>query len=174
MEAFVFYPFAGLAILGALGVVFLQKPTRALLSLILTMFALAVLFLELRAPFVAMVHLIVYAGAVLVLFLFVIMLLGIGAKEAGVLENSKIPFLGLAFFVPSAFAAVLLSLALRLRGSPLHGVEGSPENFGKVLFTRYFLAFELVTFLILVGVFAAVSLMETESLGKKAEVRKVD
>lgn len=164
MEALLFYPFAGLAVLGALGVVFLTRPTRALLSLILTMFALAVLFLQLRAPFVAMAHLVVYAGAVLVLFLFVIMLLGTGAREGGVLENARLPFLGLSFFVPSAFVALVLFLALQLQKNPLAGVEGSPAAFARLLFSKYLLPFELITFLILVGVFAAVSLV-----GKRKE-----
>lgn len=159
MEALLFYPFAGLAVLGALGVVFLRRPTRALLSLIVTMFALAVLYLELHAPFVAMVHLVVYAGAVLVLFLFVIMLLGIGAREKSLLESSGLPYLGLSLFVPSAFVALVLFLALKLQKTPLAGAEGSPEAFGRLLFTQYLLPFELVTFLILVGVFAAVSLI---------------
>ena len=158
MEAFLFYPFALLAVLGALGVILLRKPVRALLSLILTMFSLAVLFLLLRAPFVAMVYIVVYAGAVLVLFLFVIMLLGIGARESKVGENLKKGFLGLAFFVPTAFLAVLLYLASTLTREPLQPVSGSPESFGRLLFTRYLLPFELVSFLLLIGVFAAVAL----------------
>ena len=158
MEAFLFYPFALLAILGALGVITLRQPTRALLSLILTMFSLAVLFFLLQAPFVAMVHVVVYAGAVLVLFLFVIMLLGIGAREPKLGENLKKGFLGLAFFVPTAFLGFLLYLASTLSREPLQSVPGSPESFGKLLFTRYLLPFELVSFLLLIGVFAAVAL----------------
>jgi NADH-quinone oxidoreductase subunit J len=159
MPSLIFYPFACLAVVGALGVVFLKRPTRAVLSLIVTMFALAVLFFQLRAPFVAMVHLVVYAGAVLVLFLFVIMLLGIGAREPNPIQDTRLPFLGLAFFVPSAFAAILLFLGLQLAGNPLLGKEGTIERFGKVLFSHYFVPFELVTFLILIGVFATISLV---------------
>lgn len=163
MEAFVFYPFAFLAVLGALGVVCLRKPVRALLSLILTMFSLAVLFLLLEAPFVAMVHIVVYAGAVLVLFLFVIMLLGMGAQESGLGENTKKGFLGLAFFVPSAFLLHLLYLASTLSREPLEPVPGSPASFGRLLFTHYLLPFELVSFLLLIGVFAAVALASSSS-----------
>ena len=163
MEAFLFYPFAFLAVLGALGVVCLRKPVRALLSLILTMFSLAVLFLLLEAPFVAMVHIVVYAGAVLVLFLFVIMLLGMGAQESGLGENTKKGFLGLAFFVPSAFLLHLLYLASTLSREPLEPVPGSPASFGRLLFTHYLLPFELVSFLLLIGVFAAVALASSSS-----------
>jgi len=158
MQAFIFYPFATLAVLGALGVISLRKPTRALLSLILTMFSLAVLFLLLQAPFVAMVHLVVYAGAVLVLFLFVIMLLGIGARETRVGENFKKGYLAVSFFVPVAFSALLISLALTSGGGTLQPAEGSPDAFGRLLFTRYLLPFELVSFLLLIGVFATVAL----------------
>lgn len=158
MEALLFYPFAGLAILGALGVVLLRKPIYALLSLIVTMFALAVHFLLLHAYFVAMVHLVVYAGAVLVLFLFVIMLLGTGAKELGPNEIFRKGFLALAFFVPAAFLGVLLYLASGLGPLLLAPAEGAPEAFGRLLFTRYLLPFELVSFLLLIGVFAAVAL----------------
>lgn len=161
MEALFFYPFALLAVLGALGVVFIRKPTRALLSLILTMLALTALFLLLHAYFVAMVHLIVYAGAVLVLFLFVIMLLGTGAQESRLRDESRKAFLGAAFFVPVAFLGFLLYLVSTLGvagGSPLSPAEGSAERFGLLLFTRYLLPFELASFLLLIGVFAAVSL----------------
>lgn len=166
MEPLLFYPFAGLAILGALGVIALRKPTRALLSLIVTMFSLAVLFFLLKAPFVAMVHLIVYAGAVLVLFLFVIMLLGMGAKEAGLGEGMKRVPLFISLFVPAAFFGFLLYLALRFKGAALQPAEGSPEAFGRLLFTRYLLPFELVSFLLLIGVFAAVALASSKPEGK--------
>ncbi len=164
MEAFLFYPFAAMAVLGALGVVLLRKPTRALLSLILTMFSLAALFLQLHAYFVAMVHLIVYAGAVLVLFLFVIMLLGMGDVEPAFFESKKI-FLGLGVGVSIAFLALLVLLAGTLGKTPLTPAGGSPENLGMLLFTRYLLPFELVSFLLLIGVFAAVAL----AAPKKAE-----
>jgi NADH-quinone oxidoreductase subunit J len=161
MESLVFYPFAALAVVSALGVVTLRNPTRALLSLIVTMFSLAVLFLLLKAYFIAMVHLIVYAGAVLVLFLFVIMLLGIKAKEANVFEETRKGFLALACFVPTAFLGLLLFLAATLERKPLSPAEGAPENLGTFLFTRYLLPFELVSFLLLIGVFAAVALAAT-------------
>ena len=158
MEAWIFYPFAGLAVLGALGVVTFRRPTRALLSLILTMFLLAALFLLLQANFVAMVHLVVYAGAVLVLFLFVIMILGLGAREPKASELFRKAYLAAALFAPLAFLGILLFLVPSLNHAPLNPAEGSPESFGGLLFTRYLLPFELVSFLLLIGVFAAVAL----------------
>ncbi len=158
METFLFYPFAFFAVLGALGVIIFKRPTQALLSLMVTMFSLAVLFILLQAHFVAMVYLVVYAGAVLVLFLFVIMLLGLGAVEPSFGQTFHKAYLGVALFVPLAFLAVLLFLAFSLPKTSLQPAAGSPENFGMLLFTRYLLPFELVSFLLLVGVFAAVAL----------------
>lgn len=126
------------------------------------MFALAVLYLLLQAHFVAMVHLIVYAGAVLVLFLFVIMLLGIGAKEPRLGEQFKKNYLGLIFFVPIALLGLLVYLASTLGREPLNPVEGSPDTFGRLLFSHYLLPFELISFLLLIGVFAAVALASTK------------
>ena len=166
MEAFLFYPFAGLAVLGALGVVTLRKPTRALLSLMLTLFSLAALFLLLQAHFVAMVYLVVYAGAVLVLFLFVIMLLGLGARELKAGESFRKVYLAVVIFLPVAFLSLLLFLASTLNRTPLNPTEGSPESFGILLFTRYLLPFELVSFLLLIGVFAAVALAATKHAEK--------
>lgn len=157
-ESFTFYIFAALTLLGALGVILLRKPAYALLSLIGTMFSLAVLYLLLKAPFVAMVHLIVYAGAVLVLFLFVIMLLGLGAVELKMTERFKKGFLAVSFFVPLAFFSFLIYLASTLGTAPLRPTEGNPAVFGKILFTQYALPFELVSFLLLIGVFAAVTI----------------
>lgn len=166
MQTFLFYPFAFASILGALGVITLRKPTHALLSLMVTMFSLAVLFLLLKAYFVAMVHLVVYAGAVLVLFLFVIMMLGMGAREPGIGENFRKGYLVLSFFVPTAFLGFLLYLAGSLKSTWLHPAEGSPETLGMLLFTHYLLPFELVSFLLLIGVFAAVALASTKQSGK--------
>ena len=166
MEAALFYSFAAFAVLGALGVITFKKPTRALLSLMVTMFSLAVLFLTLQAHFVAMAYLIVYAGAVLVLFLFVIMLLGLAAKELPAGESFKKIYLAVAFFVPIAFLGILLWIASSLGEIPLNPTEGSPENFGTLLFTRYLLPFELVSFLLLIGVFAAVALASSQPVEK--------
>ena len=166
MQSFIFYPFAGLAILGALGVITLKKPTRALLSLMVTLFSLAVLFITLQAYFVAMVHLVVYAGAVLVLFLFVIMLLGIGAEEPAPSEYLRKGYLAVCVFVPVAFLGLIIFLLSQLGGEQ-QPVGGSPENFGMLLFTRYLLPFELVSFLLLIGVFAAVALASGKNGLKK-------
>jgi NADH-quinone oxidoreductase subunit J len=81
MELFVFVVAAAMAVVGALGVVLCRNPVHAALSLVLTLFGVAVLFVAQHAEFLAAVQVIVYAGAIVVLFLFVIMLLGVDRAE---------------------------------------------------------------------------------------------
>ena len=155
-----FYFFSGLAVLSALSVILAPRPTRALLSLIVTMFSLSVLYLLLGAPFVAMVNLIVYAGAVLVLFLFVIMLQGIGATDIPFLTRFHKGHLLIAFLLTFAFLGGILTLLKQLVPVPSTTVDGSIEAIGRLLFRDYLIPFELTSLLLLLGVFAAVSLAQ--------------
>jgi len=162
METFLFYFFSGVTLLSALCVITLSKLTRVLLSLIITMFALAVLYLMLGAAFVAMVHLIVYAGAILVLFLFVIMLQGIGAKDTPLGQRFHPAYLFLATFVGILFAGAITLLFVKSSLSSGQGVSGGVESLAEVLFRDYLLPFELVSLLLILGVLAAVSLAKKE------------
>ncbi|MFM8814515.1 MAG: NADH-quinone oxidoreductase subunit J, partial [Actinomycetes bacterium] len=81
MELFVFVCSSIMVLVGALGVIFRRHPVHAALSLVLTLFGIAVLFVSLSAEFLAAVQVIVYAGAIVILFLFVIMLLGVDRAE---------------------------------------------------------------------------------------------
>ncbi len=158
-----FYLFSAVAVISALFVIALPKPSRALLWLIVTMFALAVIYLLLGAPFVAMAHLIVYAGAVLILFLFVIMLQGVGASDLPIKERFNRGYLLLANFVGSAFFALILFLLFKQQPPEPKGVLGNVELFGSILFKDYLVPFELTSLLLLVGVFAAVSLAKKDA-----------
>lgn len=168
MEAFLFYTFSGLAIFAALLVVFVQRPTRSLLSLIVMMVALTVLYIQLGAHFVAIAQIIVYAGAVLVLFLFVIMLQGLEARDIPFKERFSVVLI-------VAFLAVALALGLFLACVYMHshigsfqGVYGSVKNVGLALFKDFLLPFELTAVLLLLSVFAAVALAKPESEEKVA------
>lgn len=162
MQTLLFYFFSAVAILSALCVITHSKPTRALLSLIVTMFALSVIYLLLGAAFVAMVHLIVYAGAVLVLFLFVIMLQGIGAVEIP-LKNRFLPSHLFLFLVTAiGFTAVLICGFLKLKFPAAATGQGSIESVGLLLFQDYLIPFELTSVLLLIGIFAAVSLAKKD------------
>jgi NADH-quinone oxidoreductase subunit J len=164
-EAAAFYLFAGLALLSAFCVVNARNPVYAVLSLVVTMFCLAALFVLLKAFFVATVHLLVYAGAVLVLFLFVVMLLGVGT------DGESAPAAGRGFRVfgaltVTAFLAELilvLWLALDHFRSVPGEVEGTIEAVGRLLFRQYLLPFEVTSVLLLVGIIGAVVLARRDA-----------
>ncbi|MBI3316874.1 MAG: NADH-quinone oxidoreductase subunit J [Candidatus Omnitrophica bacterium] len=163
MVSFLFYFFSALALLSALLVITLSRPTRALLALILCMLSLTVLYLLLGAEFLAMVHLIVYAGAVLVLFLFVIMLLGIGAKDIPLFSRFRFSYLILALLSSVLFLPFILIAFQSLPGPQTVFPTGTLAAVGKALFSDYLLPFELTSLLLLIGVFSAVGLAKKES-----------
>jgi NADH-quinone oxidoreductase subunit J len=155
----VFFVAAAMAVLGAIGVVAFHQPIRSVLSLVLVMLALSVLFLLLSAQFVFAVQIIVYAGAVMVLFLFVIALLG-PARELG---RGRLRF---QTWLSVLFVLVLLGLMWAL----LQGIQyRQPEKadlswFGTVqsiavgLFTTFLYPFELTSILLLVAAIGAIYL----------------
>jgi NADH-quinone oxidoreductase subunit J len=155
----VFFVAAAMAVLGGIGVVAFHQPIRSVLSLVLVMLALSVLFLLLSAQFVFAVQIIVYAGAVMVLFLFVIALLG-PARELG---RGRLRF---QTWLSALFVLVLLGLMWAL----LQGIEyRQPEKadlswFGTVqsiavgLFTTFLYPFELTSILLLVAAIGAIYL----------------
>ena len=164
MDAFFFFLFAILAVVCAVNVVVQTHPISSALSLIGVMGSLAILYLLLGAEFIAMAQIIVYAGAIMVLFVFVIMLLNTGAEaHEGVSLSARI--LG----IPSvlAFAAMLSYLLLRQFGGAMpvfFGAYsgGTAQNIGRALFTSYLLPFEVTSVLILVAIIGAVVLARKE------------
>ncbi len=164
MEAVLFYFSSALAIISSLLVIFLPKPTRALLALIVAMTAISVLHLLLGAYFLAIAQIIVYAGAVLVLFLFVIMLQGIAAKDMPLWKR-----FGPVFPVASALTVLmLLAFITRITGGfsapAVQGVLGDIRSVGISLFRNFLLPFELTSILLLLSIFAAVTLAKKDDL----------
>lgn len=164
MSAAFFYISSAVSILSALFVVLQPKPARALLSLIVTMFSLSVLYLLLGAAFVAMTLLIVYAGAVLVLFLFVIMLQGVGAKDIPLRDRFHPGFLRAAFIIGSGFIIIFVMALLKQPMPAAAGINGTTTMIGKALFENYLLPFELISILLLLGIFAALALAKKEEV----------
>jgi len=166
VEMFTFLLTAAICLGGALGVVLFRNPVHNALSLIATLFGIAVMFMTLGAYFLAAIQVIVYAGAIVVLFLFVIMLLGVDKAEA----FDREPILGQR---PAAIAAgvailglsltALLSVGSRVTGkaSTLAAIDRDEPNINalaKVLFTDYVFAFELTSALLIIAVVGAVVL----------------
>ena len=154
---------AGLgAIGGALGVVMLRNPFYSVLALVSHLIALALLFLLLRADFLAAAQVVVYAGAVMVLYVFVVAYVG-GSDEPLRPEGGAVAVLGpifaLALFVEITIAVVGSSLsALDTTGERIASSFGSPDEIGKLLLTDFLVAFEAASFLLLVAAVGAVVL----------------
>ncbi|MDQ3433763.1 MAG: NADH-quinone oxidoreductase subunit J [Actinomycetota bacterium] len=151
------------AIAGALGVVMLRNPFFSVLSLVTHLIALAVLFLLLRADFLAAAQVVVYAGAVMVLYVFVVAYVGDSDTPLrpadGGLMNAFGPLAALAIFVEITVAVVGSSLSgLGGRGPEVDARYGSPEAIGDLLLTKFLLPFEAASFLLLLAAVAAVVL----------------
>jgi len=161
-----FYVFAYLTLLCGVLVVanpFSRNPVTSAMFLVLTILSMAGLFVLLHAFFLAAVQILVYAGAVMVLFLFVIMLLDL--KEE---ERRRIKMFGLVGGLVSAGAIALILLkTLRAAGSgadaPGPSLEGNPVPLGKLLFTQYLLPFEVVSVLLLVAMVGVILLSKKDS-----------
>jgi len=162
-----FYAFAAFTVSGSLLVIVQKNPVYSIVSLILAFFGLAGLYVLLQAPFVAVVQIIVYAGAILVLFLFVVMLLNVPREDAAEWDRAH-PLYRPGPMRVGALLAVLLigELAWALFKTPgLTGATGAGTTgisdvgqLGRVLFTDYMFAFEVTSILIIVAMLGAVLL----------------
>jgi NADH-quinone oxidoreductase subunit J len=176
MDWAVFLLFAVAALGGAAGVVMFRKPVHAAMSLVLTLFAVAVFFLMQGAHFLAAVQVIVYAGAIVVLFLFVIMLLGIETED--VLDEPLKAQRPLAILVGGALLAGLLLLAGILdptgapaeRGSATQGDVPNVERVARSLFTDFLWPFEITSALLVIAVVGAIVLARRSGPGAPARV----
>jgi NADH-quinone oxidoreductase subunit J len=161
MQLLFFLALASVAIAGALGVVLSKKPVYSALSLLVNFAVVALLFITLQAQFVAVVQIIVYAGAIVVLFLFVIML--IGGDLTGVGNRTRIRNLasivavvaGVLLLAGLGYAILAGQMAAASGGVP---GQGSVQAIAEVLFTDYLLPFELTAVLLLVAMIGAVVL----------------
>jgi NADH-quinone oxidoreductase subunit J len=166
-EALLFYAFAAVTVIGALLVVSQRNPVYSVLSLVGAFFGLSGLYVLLEAPFVAVVQIIIYAGAIMVLFLFVVMLLNVPREDAAEWDRSH-PLYRPAAVRIGAVLALLMALELGWALSRTTGLtaivgEGRPAassvaELGRVLFTTYMFQFEVTSILIIVAMVGAVVL----------------
>jgi NADH-quinone oxidoreductase subunit J len=151
MEPILFTLFGAIAVAGALMVITRKSPLSAALSLIMSLFSVAALFVLRQAHFLAAIQVIVYAGAVVVLFIFVIMLINVPEEKLPVERSSVYKVLG----VVAAGLLMIQGAVLSLRFSPPAGsvkAIGTVEEVGHALFTDYLLAFEVTSVLLLAAV----------------------
>ena len=163
MSQYLFYFLSFLAILSALMVVIAKNPVHSVLYLIITFFAIAGHYILLNAQFLAAVHIIVYAGAIMVLFLYVIMMLNLNAE----VEPHKSKWLKFAATITGGLLMIILVGALRnISESGIQQVPnnemGLVKNLGQVLFRDYALPFEVSSILFLAAMVGAVMLGKKE------------
>ena len=185
----VFYFFAGMLVLAGLGVITSRNPVHSALFLVLSFFSCSALWLLLQAEFLAIVLVLVYVGAVMVLFLFVVMMLDInltqmrqgfvrylpiGALIALVMVAQMVWIVGPAG--PDVFSGEQLAQAVQLPED-----HSNTRELGKVLYTDYVFPFEVASVILLVAIVAAIALTmrrremtKYQTPGKQVQVRKAD
>jgi NADH-quinone oxidoreductase subunit J len=164
MQALIFFVFGALTLAGAFGVILARNPVHSALSLVVTLVSVAVLFIQQDAHLLAAVQVVVYAGAIVVLFLFVIMLLGVDRSE----NLAREPLKGQRPIALVAGVAVVASIFVLARtawvsgatavAGPADGPGSNVEKLADALFTRYLLMFEMTSVLLVIAVVGAVVL----------------
>lgn len=167
METVLFYLFGGIAVAAAVSVVACRRVFYSAISLIVCLCAVSALYMILQSPFIAAVQIIVYAGAIMVLFLFVIMLLD--PFSAAIIKGKK-KYLGYFSAALGVLAFALLfpvlrsySLATSAGNTDFMNGAGSVSQVGQVLFRDYLLPFEMTSVLILVAIIGVVVLAKRQS-----------
>jgi NADH-quinone oxidoreductase subunit J len=159
----VFFVLAALAVIGAVSLILQKHPIHSALSLIVVMIALAGLYLLLGAEFVAAVQIIVYGGAIMVLFVFVIMLLNAGIEEhTSISKMAGAPGLLLVVALAGFVAATIARSTENIQATSQTGELASTLGISNMLFKNFVYPFELTSFLILVAVLGATVLAQRE------------
>jgi NADH-quinone oxidoreductase subunit J len=165
----IFFVLAALAVLGAISLIVQRHPIHSALSLIVVMVALAGLYLLMGAEFVAAVQIIVYGGAIMVLFVFVIMLLNAGVEERTRL--SKLATIGgipLALAFTMVIAAAIARSADTVQAATQTAAVAPTKAVANLLFQDFVYPFELTSFLILVAILGAIVLAQREKERERA------
>jgi NADH-quinone oxidoreductase subunit J len=165
MTALIFIIFASLAVFCGISLVAQTHPIASALSLIGVMGSLAVLYLQLGGEFIAAAQVIVYAGAIMVLFVFVIMLLNAGAEGTSLQVSSFAKYMGMILLVAflGLISFVIQAMLPKGEGVVFGGFNGgTAADVGRKLFTVYLLPFEVTSVLILIALVGAIVLARKE------------
>ena len=171
-ELLIFFLPASILIIGALIVVFAKNPVHNAMGLVMTLVSLAIVYITLNATFVAMVQMLVYAGAVMTLFLFVIMMIGVDKKE-----QTSDSIKGQTFLVSGVFLILMSLLGYVAVNSDFswnlwfpavdYVVEGTPQLIAGTLFTTWIFPFEIISILLIVATAAAIALAYDSKIRNK-------
>jgi NADH-quinone oxidoreductase subunit J len=170
METIAFYTIAAIIVVSALLMVSARNLVHSIVYMVISFVGIGALFILLQAEFVAAVQILVYAGGIVVLFLFVVMLVNLGEiNQIEFLQSQWLPatLLGLAVIAEIGF--LLWGNGAALQATPeatdtvLRGLGGNTETIGMTLYTDYLLPFEIASMLLLVAMIGAIYLSRTES-----------
>ncbi len=163
MSEIAFYVLSAIALLSAVLVVFAKSPVHSVLYLVLCFFAIAGHFILMNAEFLAIVHIIVYAGAIMVLFLFVVMMLNLNKDS----DQPKSNFGKLGAVLTGGIMLLVLTAASKSADTSMAQVQslgelGTVQSLGKALFTTYLLPFELSSVLLFAAIAGSVMLAKKD------------
>jgi NADH-quinone oxidoreductase subunit J len=162
MDAILFYSCAVLAVVSALVVIGQRNPVYSAFALIVTLCSLAVIFALLGSPFIAVLQVIVYAGAIMVLFLFVLMLLNVKREQDAPLPGGRL-LAGIALALVTLLVLQAGTVLLRVRLLPAADFDASTRRMAETLFSAHFVyAFEATSVLIVAALVGAVVLARKE------------
>lgn len=168
-EAIVFWIIGPVALAGALGMVFARNAVHSALMLVITMLSLAVFYMVQQAPFLGFVQIIVYTGAVMMLFLFVLMLVGRDSSDSvvEVIRGQRLAALalgvGLALLLVAGISRSLVSVQSTGLAEGGAGSGGNVSGLGQLIFTEYLFAFELTSALLITAALGAMVLAHAQS-----------
>jgi NADH-quinone oxidoreductase subunit J len=171
-EAVTFFILAPLAVIGALGMVLARNAIHSALWLILTMLSLGVFYIVQSGPFIGMVQIIVYTGAIMMLFLFVLMLVGRDASDSVIetLRGQKVVAILLGIGLAGLLATGIYRATTEMTVSGLENAnkDGNVQGLAKLIFTNYVFAFEVTSALLISAAVGAMILAHIEKFGTKA------
>jgi len=175
IELIIFFVFSSLLIISAIGVVTVNNPVKSAIYLVFAFFTSAVLWLLLNAEFLAIILILVYVGAVMVLFLFVVMMLDINISE---LKEGFVNYFPIGFIV-FLITTVLLITFFQTQFSDVDKniineikiiSDDNTKNLGYLLYTEYILAFEISAMILLLGIVSAITLTHQKNPANKYQI----
>ena len=176
-EVIVFWALAPLTVLAAVGMLLVKKAVHSAILLAFVMIALAVFYIMQDAPFLGVVQIVVYTGAVMMLFLFILMLVGVDSSDS-LIENIK-GLRSIAIFTSLAFATALISLISRARtgrdpvGLEFANSEGNVQALAALIFGDFVWAFEVISALLITAALGAMVLAHTQKSPEARQSQRV-
>ena len=176
-EAVLFFILAPIMVLAALGMLFVKKAVHSALLLAVVMIGLAIFYIANEAPFLGIVQIVVYTGAVMMLFLFILMLVGVDSSDSlqetikGQRISAVIGSMGVGFLLISLLSRA--ELGRQYSGLDLVNGEGNVQAIAKTLFTRYVWAFEVISALLITAALGAMVLAHRERLMPRKTQREL-